>query len=53
MADCIDITWKYQAYKITIQRLKCYYAKFKEANEIIKSRQSQKNRQYKGREKDS
>jgi hypothetical protein len=22
MADCIDITWQYQAYKIRIQRLK-------------------------------
>jgi hypothetical protein len=53
LIDWFDVTWKYQVYKITIQRLKRYLGKFKDTNLVIRSRQSKKDRQYKGREKDT
>jgi len=50
--DLINVTQRYQVYKIILQCQKCYEGKFKETNEIIRSRQL-KDRQYKSREKDT
>jgi hypothetical protein len=52
LADFINVTRRYQVYKIILQCQKRNEGKFKETNEIIRSRQL-KDRQYKGRERDT